>query len=288
MRFAVIGDCLLDVTAAPSGPIAPAGDAPARVELGPGGQAANVAVRLARRGAAVRLVAPIAEDAAGRLLREALAADRIELVPLASERSGTVVVLLDEAGRTMLSQRAPYPPSAAAVVSEAIADAGWIHCSGYVLLDAKGAAVAAALAARRGGTVLSVGGCAVAPTQRGTFRDVLTLARPDLLVLNHDEAASLGPGFSMVITDPGGSSATIGEMEIRVPATRGAGVDATGAGDAYAAALIACLADGRWPSNEAQLREAMQAAAALASLVAGVAGAQAAVAGEERLARGRD
>ena len=286
MRFAVIGDCLLDVTVAPSGPIAPAADVPARVTLGPGGQAANVAVRLAR-GAAVRLVAPIADDAAGRLLREALAADRVEVVPLATERSGTVVVLLDGAERTMLSQRAVFPPSADAVVQVSIADAAWIHCSGYALLDARGAAVAAVLAERRSGTVLSVGGCAVAPTERARFRDVLTLARPDLLVLNRDEATSLGPGLGMVATDRDGSSATVGELEIREPAIAGPTVDATGAGDAYAAGLIALLADGPWPPGEAQLREAMQAGAALARRVAGVAGAQAPVAGEATLARDR-
>ncbi len=287
MRFAVIGDCLLDVNVAPSGPIAPAADAPARVELGPGGQAANVAVRLARRGAAVRLVAPMAEDAAGRLLREALAADWIELVPLAAEHSGTVVVLLDGAERTMLSQRAAFPPSVDAVVRVAIADAAWIHCSGYALLDTQGAAVAAVLAERPSGTVLSVGGCAVVPAGRARFRDVLTLARPDLLVLNRDEAASLGRAFGMVVTDRAGASATIGELEIREPAIAGPTVDATGAGDAYAAALIARLAEGRWPPGEAQLHDAMQAAATLASLVAGVGGAQALVASEETLARGR-
>ena len=56
MHFAVVGDCLLDVTVASSGPIVRGGDEPARIELGPGGQAANVAVRLARGGASVRLI----------------------------------------------------------------------------------------------------------------------------------------------------------------------------------------------------------------------------------------
>ncbi|MEP6681288.1 MAG: PfkB family carbohydrate kinase, partial [Chloroflexota bacterium] len=286
-RFVVIGDCLLDVTVAPSGPIAPAADVPARVTLGPGGQAANVAVRLARRGAGVRLVAPNADDAAGRLLREALAADGIEVVPLATERSGTVVVLLDGAERTMLSQRAVFPPLADALVQVAIADAAWIHCSGYVFLDPCGAAVAAVLAERNSGTVLSVGGCTVAPPDRARFLDALTLARQDLLILNRDEATSLGPGFGMVATDRDGSSATIGELEIREPAIAGPTVDATGTGDAYAAGLIALLADGPWPPREAPLREAMKAGAALAHLVAGVAGAQAPVAGEATVARDR-
>jgi sugar/nucleoside kinase (ribokinase family) len=280
MRFAVVGDCLLDVTVAPSGPILPGADVPAGIGVGPGGQAANVAVRLARRGAAVRLVAPFADDAAGRLLREAMAAEGIELVPLAAERSGTVVALLEGGERTMLSQPAPFPPSTAATLAGAIADAGWVHCSGYALLDAYGAALAAALAERRLGATLSVGGCAVPPEAADHFRELLTVATPDLLVLDRGEAASLGPGFSTVVTDPDGSSAAIDSLYMREPALAGPAVDATGAGDAYAAALISRLSEGAWPPDEAQLRDAMRAGAELAALVAGALGAQARVAGE--------
>ncbi len=280
MRFVVVGDCLLDVAVTPSGPIRPAADAPARIDLGPGGQAANVAVRLAREGAVVRLLAPFADDAAGRLLREAMAAERIELVPLAAERSGTVVALLDGGERTMLSQRVPFPASAARALAGAIADAGWIHCSGYALLDAYAGELAATLAERPARAMLSVGGCTVPVETVARFRDLLTVAGPDLLVLNRAEDAALGPGFSTVVTDARGSSATIGSLMIREPATAGPAVDATGAGDAYAAGLISRLSERAWPPNEAPLRDAMRAAAALAALVAGAFGAQARVAGE--------
>ena len=280
MRFVVVGDCLLDVTVAPSGPIRPGADAPAGIELGPGGQAANVAVRLARKGAFVRLVAPFADDAAGRLLREAVAAEPIELAALAVERTGTVVALLEDGERTMLSQRAPFPATTARTLAGAIADAGWIHCSGYALLDAHGPAVAATLARRPVGAILSIGGCAVPPEGTQRFRDLLAVAGPELLVLNRAEAASTGEGFSTVVTDPDGSSATIGSMTLRQTAIGFATLDATGAGDAYAAGLILTLATGPWPPAEAQLREAMRAGAELAGLVAGVVGAQALVAGE--------
>jgi ribokinase len=281
MRFTVVGDCLLDVSIAPSAPIRHGADAPARIDLGPGGQAANVAVRLARRGAAVRLVAPFAEDTAGQLLREALADDAVELVPLAAERSGTVVALLDRGERTMLSQRIPFSPSVAGTLAGAIARVGWVHCSGYALLDPTGEAVVTTLAERPVGTILSVGGCAVPPEGAVRFRDLLSVARPDLLVLNRAEAASLGPGFSVVVTDPDGSAAAIGSLQVREPAIAGLAVDVTGAGDAYAAALIGRLAEGAWPPDEPRLREAMRAGAELASLVAGVLGAQARVAGED-------
>jgi len=280
MRFVVVGDCLLDVTVAPSGPIRPGADAPAGIELGPGGQAANVAVRLARQRAFVRLVAPFADDAAGRLLREAVAAEPIELAALAVERTGTVVALLEDGERTMLSQRAPFPATTARTLAGAIADAGWIHCSGYALLDAHGPAVAATLARRPVGAILSIGGCAVPPEGTQRFRDLLAVAGPELLVLNRAEAASTGEGFSTVVTDPDGSSATIGSMTLRQTAIGLATLDATGAGDAYAAGLILTLATGPWPPAEAQLREAMRAGAELAGLVAGAVGAQARVARE--------
>ena len=280
MRFVVVGDCLLDVTVAPSGPIRPGADAPAGIELGPGGQAANVAVRLARQGASVRLVAPFADDAAGRLLREAMAAEPIELAALAVERTGTVVALLEDGERAMLSQRAPFPATTASTLAPAIADAGWIHCSGYALLDAQADALAATLAGRRAGARLSVGGCAVPSENLARFRDRLIVTSPDLLVLNRVEAAALGPGFSMVVTAARGSSATVGSLKIREAAPAGPAVDTTGAGDAYAAGLIRSLAERAWPPNEAQLRDAMRAGAALADLVAGAVGAQARVAGE--------
>ena len=282
MRFAVVGDCLLDITVVPAGAILPNADAPARIELGPGGQAANVAVRLARRGATVRLVAPVARDAAGTLLREALGGDAVELVELSAERSGAVVALIENGERTMLSHRAAFSGSVADELASAVADAGWIHCSGYALLDPRGPEVAATLGRRPVEALLSVGGSAVPAEAATRFRELLALARPNLLVLNRAEAASLGPGFSTVVTDRDGSSASVGALELRVEATPVAVVDATGAGDAYAAALIGNLSQGAWPPGADELRGAMGAAGQLAGLVAGALGAQARVEGEDQ------
>nr|MDQ2935346.1 PfkB family carbohydrate kinase [Chloroflexota bacterium] len=71
-----------------------------------------------------------------------------------------------------------------------------------------------------------------------------------------------------------------GKRRIRIAPHPCRPVDATGAGDAYAAGLISRLSERAWPPNEAPLRDAMRAAAALAALVAGAFGAQARVAGE--------
>jgi sugar/nucleoside kinase (ribokinase family) len=57
-------------------------------------------------------------------------------------------------------------------------------------------------------------------------------------------------------------------------------VDATGAGDAYAAALIAALLPASWPPGVATLRAAMEAGSRAGGLVSRVLGAQGHIAGE--------
>jgi len=305
MRFAVVGDCTLDIVVVPERRRRHAGDVPAQIRLGPGGQAANVAVRLARRGESVRLVAPLADDLAGRLLREALEHDGVSIAPLPSPRSAAVAVLLDAGGeRTMLSDRQPL---AAASVAAALADVVWVHCSGYALIDdATGDALAVALGARPNSVRLSVGGGSLPPrrAQVARFRARLRSAAPQLCILNRDEAgAMLGRASppapvaatqlaslaDVVVVTAGadGSAATLGGGLLTAPRSDVVGpvVDATGAGDAYAAALIARLASAPWPPRPGQLRRAMAAAGLLGAKVARVAGAQGRVAGERRRAR---
>jgi NAD(P)-dependent dehydrogenase (short-subunit alcohol dehydrogenase family) len=119
MRVTVIGDATVDVTVRPAAALRPGGDTPARISLSPGGQGANVAVRLARAGAEVRLVTAIADDEVGRLLATALEADGVALVRLRADRSPMVVALLDVTGeRTMLSDRVSLATPIAAASAE--------------------------------------------------------------------------------------------------------------------------------------------------------------------------
>lgn len=301
MQFVVVGDCTLDITVTPAHRPHRAGDAPALIHLGPGGQAANVAVRLARLGREVRLVAPLADDPAGRLLREALARDRVAVSALGATRSSMVAVLLDSNGeRTMLSDR----QSLSAVNHATLAGAGWLHCSGYALLDdAAGDLLARRLAARRRGVRLSVGGGSL-PSERAPvarFRARLRSVGPQLCLLSRDEAAALigrrprtaaraavalaGLADAVIVTAGGdGSAAVLHDqlVTVRPAAVPGSVVDATGAGDAYAAAVIAALSRGPWPPSPAQLRRAMAAGGRLGARVSRVAGAQGRVAGERR------
>jgi sugar/nucleoside kinase (ribokinase family) len=287
----VLGDALLDVHVRPAVPPRPARDVPAVIRLGPGGQGANVAVRLGRRGVSTRLACAIGDDVAGRIVRDALAADGVEVHDLGAHRTGSVVVLLDPGGeRTMLSHRAPVLERRG-IDPRPLFDAAWLVVSGYVLLERAGG-----LSATGSTPVRVVLGCALDPRRVDDWVASAASLAPHLVVLNLDEAravadrppdpAALSHGVAArlrcaaVVTHDGGAVASLAGGSVRVDTRRMDSVDTTGAGDAFAAALVAELASAAWPPDEGALERAMRAGVDLAAAVAGVEGAQARVPGE--------
>jgi sugar/nucleoside kinase (ribokinase family) len=300
VRVTVVGDTTWDVTVRATRPPQPGTDGPARISTGPGGQGANLAVRLARRGARVRLVTALGADAAGTLLASALAAEGVELVNLGAPTSGHVLALVDGSGeRAMLSDRArlDLAGDGKARAESALAAADWIHLSGYPLADPASAVELAALAAARGAEQrCSVGGGSFA--REMDIGPTLRAARPDLVLFDRREAtavlddgsgsAEIPPadrlasslaevfGIVAVVTDgPAGAAGATLNGVTRVDATPTPVEDATGAGDAHAALLILALAGGPWPPSLEELRRALVEAEAGGAAVVGVVGAQA-------------
>ena len=276
----VVGDALLDVYVAPSERVRPGGDVPASIQLGPGGQGANVAVRLARRGVHVRLACALGDDASGRLIREALEADGVELDAAPAEATGAVVILVaDDGERTMLSHRAPLLPMT-------VEDAPWTVVSGYVLLED-------GELDWRGGPRRAVLGCAVPPGSEGKWWRRADELDPTIVFLNADEAGAIGAdagtlareaGALVVVTDRDGAVATPWDSDDpprRATVERSKALDTTGAGDAFAAAFLAEL-QSRPTWDGSDIDRALAAGLELAANVAGVPGAQAAVSLEER------
>jgi sugar/nucleoside kinase (ribokinase family) len=271
----VVGDALLDVSVAPSGPMRPGGDVPAAVRLGPGGQGANVAVRLARRGVPVRLACALGDDAAGRLVRDALDADGVDVDAAPADATGAVVIIVDADGeRTMLSHRVPLLP-------RAVSASAWTVVSGYLLLEEGELDVA-------GDGRRAVLGCALPAGSETEWWQRARACRPDVVILNAGEARSLGTdagglaragGALVVITDRDGAVAAPpepGRSMRRAAVERVSAVDTTGSGDAFAAAFLAELHDlARW--TDADVDRALTAGLELAAQVARVVGAQAAV-----------
>lgn len=277
-RIVVVGDALLDVLAVPTEPMRPGADVPAAVRVVPGGQGANLAVRLARRGVDVELVCALGDDASGRLLGDALAADGVRVRPLPAAATGAVVVLVDAVGeRTMLSRRAPLADGLGDVPS---IKADWLVVSGYLLLEPGAAGMAAALrgwAPRR-----MLVGCAVPGASVETWQRAASALEPDVVVLNREEAARVPSlaGDRLVITETGGATAVMGNARATVVTPAGSPAsDTTGAGDAFAAAFLAELL-GAWPPDEEALRRALAAGAAGGAAATRVPGAQGRIPGE--------
>jgi sugar/nucleoside kinase (ribokinase family) len=286
----VVGDALLDVHVVPAQPLRPGGDVPAEIRLEPGGQGANVVVRLARRRLPVRLVCALGADAAGGLLRERLAADGVEVVSHLAPATGAVVVLLDAVGeRTMLSQRMPF---AARLRGELLAQTGWLVVSGYLLLEREAGISGSGESPRR---VLL--GCSLDSTEVSGWLDAAADLRPHLAIVNADEAGAISgvdaepPVLARrvaerldaiaIVTHPGGAAASFDGVPIEIATTTAEpAIDATGAGDAFSAGLIAELAYLPWPPGAGELERAMAVGADLASAVASVPGAQGRVAAE--------
>ncbi|HEY6609420.1 MAG TPA: carbohydrate kinase family protein [Candidatus Limnocylindria bacterium] len=283
----VVGDATLDIHVHPTMRVRPRGDVPADIRLGPGGQGANVAVRLARRGHRVRLVCGIADDAAGRIIRAALETDGVTLHDLGAGASGAVIVLLDADGdRTMLSHRAPL---GGRLDTAAVADAEWLIVSGYVLAEReqKGLEAAAPHIGRR-----IVLGCSLEPSQAPAWADAVASLRPHLTILNDAEAATLAGvderpvalsrrigdrlGGLAIVSHRAGATVAVGndDVEVELPAA-GRAVDTTGAGDALAAGVVSSLIGADWPPDAGQMRLTLAAAIETAADVASLAGAQA-------------
>lgn len=291
MLIGVVGDCTLDASVSPAGPVSPGRDVRARIRLAAGGQAANVAVRLARRGLRVRLVAPIADDAAGTLLAERMAAESVELCPLPAERTSMVVALLSPGGeRSMLSDRVALDGD----IADALRGCDWVHCSGYALRDRPEAdRVVADLRASGVGHVSVGGGSFEDSTDAAAAREAIGALGAQLVVMNREEAASLAAksarGASeaaaqlatddrlVVVTDGARGAAAAGldlpDPLTCVPPGGGVVIDATGAGDAFTAVLLSTLA-GAWPPAPELIRTALEAAVLAGSEATRVAGAQ--------------
>jgi ribokinase len=242
-----------------SGEPAPNSDRPAAIRSRGGGAGANVAAHLARLGTAVVLAGCIGDDAAGAGLAAELAAAgvalRLRTVPGAA--TGTIVSLVEPDGqRSMLADRganlelrpddvpAPRP-------------GGHLHLSGYTLLDpgSRGAGLVALETAVAAGCTVSLDPASTGPLARyGVDRWLTDTAGATLLLPNADEARlltgctdesdaarALARRHRIVAVSLGADGAlwASGDRLLHRPAHPTDVLDTTGAGDAFAAGLLA-------------------------------------------------
>lgn len=289
-RVVCLGDVMLDVLAVLPGPLQHASDTPAPVTLGHGGSAANTAAWLAFCGVPSYFAGRVGDDAFGREAVRALLDQGV--FPLVSTdpdaATGVCIVLVSPGGeRTMI-------PSSGANVTIRRADLGpdllggtdHLHLSGYSLLN-EGSREAALYALERAASVgasVSVDAASAGPIRSvggAAFLD--WLPEGTLLLANADEVRALSPqqandaaldhlvarGLTVVLKQ-GGAGAVVarGAARVTVPAIPVTAVDTTGAGDAFAAGVLAALHRGR------DLVEAVHEGNALGTRAVGMVGAR--------------
>ncbi|HEV7899657.1 MAG TPA: PfkB family carbohydrate kinase [Planosporangium sp.] len=285
----VVGDVATDVLARHELPLARGSDTPARVSMLGGGSGANTAAWLAASGVPTAFVAVVGGDVAGTARVAELTSVGVRVVVRRTDDAptGSVVVLSSAGERTMLSDRGANLLLCPADVDAGLATgARHLHLSGYTLLDppARDAGRYALAAAARAGLTTSVDLAAAAVLRRVGAAAFLSWVRgTDLLLANSDEAnAVVGDGspaelatrlagwarHAVVKCGAAGAvwASTSGEI-IEAGAQPASVVDATGAGDAFAAGLLSAWLSGGSPAEA--LRAGTRAGAAAVTVVGG-------------------
>ena len=129
----VVGDALLDVYVVPARPPRPGGDVPAEIRIEPGGQGANVAVRLGRRRLPVRLVCALGADAAGASSASGSPRTAWRSSGFPRRQPGQWWSFSMRCASARCSASACHSPVCSVVGF--MAEAGWLVVSGYLLLE---------------------------------------------------------------------------------------------------------------------------------------------------------
>ena len=255
----VVGDVATDIVVVLAGEPAPGSDRPASIRSRGGGAGANVAVHLARLGVPVTLAGCVGDDAAAAGLRAELTAAgvRLALRTGAGAATGTIVSLVEPGGqRSMLADRGANLSLVADDVPT-VPPGGHLHLSGYTLLDPgpRTAGLAAMTAAVAAGCTVSVDPASTGPLRDyGVDRWLADTSPATVLLPNADEARlltgcadpmdaarALAARHPVVAVSLGADGAVwaAGTSLIHRPAHPTEVVDTTGAGDAFAAGLLA-------------------------------------------------
>lgn len=279
-RVVCIGDLMVDVCAQLPGELERGSDTPAPIGIVGGGSAANTAAWLAAAGCATTFVGRVGDDALGRqAVAELQAAGVTVRVGVDPElATGTCIVLVAPGGeRTMIPSAGANARGGDPLGAAELSDAQ-LHVSGYALFrePARGAALASLNAARAAGRPVSADAASAAPLRDYGPQRFLADVAPCLLFANRDEAAvlcgtddpeasartlGLRCGEAIVKLGVDGACWSNGRDLVRVAGHDVAVVDSTGAGDAFAAGVLAARLAG------ADVRAALSAGHGLAARV---------------------
>ena len=220
------------------------------LERFPGGKGANQAVAAARLGARTRFVGRIGRD---ELVLRSLEQEGVDTsgVVRGEGESGVALVMVEASGENLIAV-APEANRRLMPGDVDIGEADAVICQLEIPIEAVGAAAARAPFF-----------CLNAAPARGPLE-----LDPDLLVVNRYEFEVVGPRGMLVALTLGAEGAVLlqdGEEVARARPPRVEAVDGTAAGDAFCAALVVSLLEGR--ERGAALERACAAGALAASRV---------------------
>jgi ribokinase len=261
-----VGDVMVDILALLPGSLAVGSDTPGPITFAHGGSAANTAAWLAFAGTPSYFVGKVGADAFGDAAVDALIAAGVSAMMAVdhSVSTGACIVLIGTDGeRTMV-------PSAGAngtltpddLPADLLAPGDHLHLSAYSLLriGSRDAALAAIHRADEVGATVSVDVASADPLRIvGSETFLSWLPRKALLIANSDEAtvltgcaepqaaaSRLAARFAEVVVKCGRHGAVVATAD-RIEQVKGESIDvldSTGAGDAFAAGLLAARHDG--------------------------------------------
>ncbi|MEP6972684.1 MAG: PfkB family carbohydrate kinase [Actinomycetota bacterium] len=280
MDLITVGDVMVDVhVSAPA--LKRGGDVHGRVRLQPAGTSANAAVWAAWDGASARVHGRVGDDIAGGLLRDTLLDRGVEpaltLDPQAP--SGTMLVVVEEGERSMVADRGANAHLTPEDLPDSL-EAGAVLVSGYLLLQAPTTPAALSAIDRAAAAFIAVESSSwplVEAFGAARFLDE-TVGRGATVVFANEREAEvltgssgtaaarmLGERYRVACVKLGekGAAMSFDGALVEVAGETVTEVDATGAGDAFDALLLAARARGEQP--ESALRRACHAGACAAA-----------------------
>jgi sugar/nucleoside kinase (ribokinase family) len=285
----VVGDVITDIIVMPEGPMVRGSDRRAKIRSSPGGSGANQAVWLGSLGVPVRFVSRVAAAE----LDTNLAYFRSRGVePILTgdpdSPSGVLISIVDSDGeRSFLTDRgANLNLSVADLPPSLLDDTDLLLVSGYSFFSAGPRAAVMALLKEAKERKIPT---AVDPASVGFLREVgpeaflKWTAGTGTIFANLDEALeltgsvdlnlqmqTLGRFYARAVIKRGAAGAAIGGrngVQLSMPAPLSDVIDTTGAGDAFAAAFLACELAGH--PVEACLKAGVAAGAEAVTLIGG-------------------
>jgi sugar/nucleoside kinase (ribokinase family) len=267
-KILVVGDVIDDILVIPNGEIRLDTDTNSKIQQQPGGSAANFACWIARLGIETHFVGRVGKEDQGRhseILRTNKVIPHLQVDP--ELQTGRIVVLVQGQQRSFLTDRgANKNLDLKSIPDELFGDA--LYLSGYTVFDQSVQDMQQLIKrAKARGLVACDPGSAGYIADHSVHTFLASIAGVDLLLPSLEEgrilsaesrpeivAALLGEWFPQV-------ALTLGEDGVQLHSQAGAEhiaaiaadlVDATGAGDAFAASLIAETLKGKNFSQAAQ------------------------------------